>query len=150
MAGTVRENILLRRAFYLPIPSGGAVGTYTHQSAGNNLGKIVAAVTLAPQEEGAALAGEAAASVAELGRKLGMQVVATTPRFLSRDDVTPEAIKEEEDILREQALKSGMDMGCDMRTGVVFHWVLQCNDPGMDVHPFGPSEQASRPRLWTK
>ena len=107
MAGTVRENMKLRRAFYLPIPQGGIAGSYIHQSAGEGLGKIAGAVVLAPQTAGAELSGDAASSVAELGRKLSMQVVASAPRFLDKDSVTPEAMQEEEAILREQARGSG-------------------------------------------
>lgn len=113
----MRENMKLRRAFYLPIPQGGIAGSYIHQSAGEGLGKIAGAVVLAPQTAGAELTGDAASSVAELGRKLSMQVVASAPRFLDKDSVTPEAMQEEEAILREQARGSGAWDGVGRRWG---------------------------------
>lgn len=127
MAGTVRENMKLRRAFYLPIPQGGIAGSYIHQSAGEGLGKIAGAVVLAPQTAGAELSGDAASSVAELGRKLSMQVVASAPRFLDKDSVTPEAMQEEEAILREQARGSGawdwVGHGWEVHSGWGHVWI---------------------------
>lgn len=105
VAGTVRENIRLRRAFLLPLPPGGVVGSYLHQSSGEGLGQMAGLVALA--SEAGALEGGAAAQAADLARKLGMQVVASAPKFLDRSAVTAEALQAEEDILREQAKGSG-------------------------------------------
>lgn len=108
VAGTVRENVRLRRAFFLPRPTGGVVASYLHQGAGEGLGRIAALVVLAPRDPGAELAGPAAEAAADLARKLGMQVVASAPRFLDREGVDPVAVEEERQVLRSQALGSGM------------------------------------------
>lgn len=107
VAGMVRENVRLRRAFFLPRPTGGVVASYLHQGAGEGLGRIAALVVLAPRDPGTELAGPAAEAAADLARKLGMQVVASAPRFLDREGVDPVAVEEERQVLRSQALGSG-------------------------------------------
>lgn len=58
VAGSVRENVKLRRGFRLEAP-GGVVGTYLHSSVAPGLGRIAGLVAL--QSSSGALAGEAAA-----------------------------------------------------------------------------------------
>lgn len=57
VAGSVRENIRLRRGFRLAAGPGGVVGSYLHQSVAPGLGRIAGLVAL---EASPALAGEAA------------------------------------------------------------------------------------------
>ncbi len=58
VAGSVRENVKLRRGFRLEAP-GGVVGAYLHSSVAPGLGRIAGLVAL--QSSSGALAGEAAA-----------------------------------------------------------------------------------------
>lgn len=58
VAGSVRENVRLRRGFRLAAPQpGGLVGAYLHQGMGPGLGRIAGLVALQAQPP---LAGEAA------------------------------------------------------------------------------------------
>lgn len=59
MAGTVRENVRLRRGFRLAAAPGGLVGCYLHQSVAPGLGRIAGLVAL---ESSTPLAGDAAAA----------------------------------------------------------------------------------------
>lgn len=58
VAGSVRENVRLRRGFRLAARPGGLVGVYLHQSVAPGLGRIAGLVAL---EASPPLAGEAAA-----------------------------------------------------------------------------------------
>lgn len=65
VAGSVRENVRLRRGFRLEAP-GGVVGTYLHSSVAPGLGRIAGLVAV--QGSSGALAGEAAVQ-AQVGRQ---------------------------------------------------------------------------------
>ena len=94
------ENLVLRRACALPVPTeGGAVASYVHNAYAPGLGRTVAAVALRSQAGPAALQA--------LGAKLSMHIVAAAPRYLSRDDVEPAALERERSIVTEQAAASG-------------------------------------------
>lgn len=64
VAGTVRENVRLRRGFRLAAAPGGLVGCYLHQSVAPGLGRIAGLVALECSQP---LAGDAAAA-AQVGR----------------------------------------------------------------------------------
>eukprot|EP00887_Chlorella_sp_A99_P000456 scaffold17.g456.t1 len=104
VAGSVRENVRLRRGFRLAAGPGGAVGTYVHAAVGGGLGRIAGLVAL---ESEPPAAGEAAAAVEDLARKLAMQVVGAAPRYLDRRSVPDDDLAAECALLREQAAKSG-------------------------------------------
>ncbi|PSC75347.1 elongation factor Ts [Micractinium conductrix] len=104
LAGSVRENVRLRRGFRLAAP-GGVVGAYVHSAVAPGLGRIAGLVSL--QSSSGALAGAAAVGAQELAHKLAMQVVGAVPRYLKRSQVPSAALEEESKLLREQALKSG-------------------------------------------
>lgn len=128
VAGTVRENIQLRRAFQLS-SSHGVVGWYMHGALAPGLGRIAAAVALQASvaAEGGVIGGvppSAAAeggviggvppsalseneAVRELAYRLAMQVVGAGARYLSRADVPREVVAAEEAVVREQAAKTG-------------------------------------------
>lgn len=58
VAGSVRENVRLRRGFRLSAGAGGLVGCYLHQSVAPGLGRIAGLVAL---ESSKPLASDAAA-----------------------------------------------------------------------------------------
>lgn len=65
VAGSVRENVRLRRGFRLAAAPGGLIGCYLHQSVAPGLGRIAGLVAL---ESSKPLAGDAAAT-AQVGRQ---------------------------------------------------------------------------------
>jgi elongation factor Ts len=98
MVATIGENMTLRRARVLSVPSG-VVATYMHNALKPGLGKIGVLVALeAPSE----LDG-----LETLGRQIGMHVAATRPDALDIDAVDPAALERERAVLSEQARASG-------------------------------------------
>ncbi len=98
LIATVGENMTLRRARVLRVPSG-VVATYVHASLRPGIGKIgVLAAIEAPSESDA---------LELLGRQVGMHVAATRPAALDVDAVDPAALERERAVLVEQARASG-------------------------------------------
>ena len=98
MVATIGENMNLRRASVLTVPSG-VVAAYVHQALKPGLGKI--GVLAAVQGEGAEDA------MTTLGRQIGMHVAAARPDALDISSVSPEALEREKNVLTEQARASG-------------------------------------------
>jgi elongation factor Ts len=98
LIATVGENMTIRRAKRLTVPSG-VVATYTHSAIKPGLGKIgVLAALEAPSEIEA---------LETLGRQIGMHVAATRPDSLDVDAIDPSALEREKAVLTEQARASG-------------------------------------------
>jgi len=76
----------------------GAVGTYIHAG-----GKIGVLVELNCESDFVARTDD----FQELLRDVAMHIAASEPRFVGRDEVTPEDIEREKDIYRAQAVASG-------------------------------------------
>ncbi len=98
LIATIGENMTIRRARVLSVPSG-VVATYVHQTLKPGLGKIGVLVALEGSSELEALE--------LLGRQVGMHVAAARPDSLDVDGVDPAALARERAVLTEQALKSG-------------------------------------------
>ncbi|MGG5889201.1 translation elongation factor Ts [Falsiroseomonas sp. HC035] len=98
MIATIGENMTIRRARVLRVPSG-TVATYMHNAVKPGLGKIGVLVALEASSEIEALE--------TLGRQIGMHVAATRPEALEVDAVDPSALEREKAVLREQAATSG-------------------------------------------
>jgi elongation factor Ts len=98
LIATIGENMTLRRAAVISVPSG-VVATYIHQALRPGLGKIGVLVGVAGSGELAALES--------LGRQVGMHVAAARPDALDVDAVDPAALDRERAILGEQARASG-------------------------------------------
>ena len=95
---TIGENMSLRRMAALSVGSGTVV-SYMHNSTAPGLGRIGVLV---------ALESTAAAVVLEgLGKQIAMHIAATSPASLSVDDLDPESVQRERDVLIEQAKASG-------------------------------------------
>lgn len=95
---TIGENMSLRRMAKLSVGEG-AVITYVHNAVADGLGKIGVLVAL-----------ESAASADALnavGKQLAMHVAAAAPASLSADDLDPEMMARERQILVDQAIQSG-------------------------------------------
>ena len=98
LIATIGENMSIRRARVLTVPSG-VVATYIHSAVSPGLGKIgVLAAVEAPS---------ASEALETLGRQIGMHVAATRPASLDIDGVDPQALERERAVLVEQAKASG-------------------------------------------
>lgn len=98
LIATIGENMSIRRARVLSVPSG-VVATYVHSAVSPGLGKIgVLAAVEAPT---------ASEAMEDLGRRIGMHVAATRPAALDVDSVDPQALERERAVLVEQAKASG-------------------------------------------
>jgi len=98
LVATIGENMNLRRAKVLTVPSG-VVATYVHNALKPGLGKIGVLVAVESKDEQSALE--------TLGRQVGMHVAATRPDALDVDAVDPAALEREKGVLTEQARASG-------------------------------------------
>ena len=98
LIATIGENMSLRRARVLRVPSG-VVATYVHAALRPGLGKIGVLAAIEAQSESEALE--------LLGRQVGMHVAATSPSALDVDAVDPAALERERAVLMEQARASG-------------------------------------------
>ncbi|MBB2168725.1 elongation factor Ts [Gluconacetobacter aggeris] len=98
LIATIGENMSIRRARVLSVPSG-VVASYIHSAVRPGLGKIgVLAAIEAPSESEA---------LEILGRQIGMHVAATRPAALDIDSVDPASLERERAVLVEQARASG-------------------------------------------
>jgi len=95
---TIGENMSLRRMVRLSV-SEGAVITYVHNAVTDGLGKIGVLVALESTASSDALTA--------LGKQLAMHVAAAAPASLSADDLDPEMMARERQILVDQAIQSG-------------------------------------------
>jgi elongation factor Ts len=98
MIATIGENMNLRRAALLSVESG-ILASYVHNQQEPGLGKIAVLVGLETSGD--------ASRLARLGRELAMHVAAANPHAVSRDELGPEALERERNILTEQARASG-------------------------------------------
>ena len=95
---TIGENMSLRRMVKLSV-SEGVVVSYVHNAAADGLGRIGVLVALESAAAADVLTG--------LGKQLAMHVAAAAPASLSADDLDPEMVARERQILVDQAIQSG-------------------------------------------
>ena len=95
---TIGENMSLRRMESVSVGSGSVV-SYMHNSTAPGLGRIGVLVALESSADTAVLE--------ELGKQIAMHIAATSPASLSVDDLDPESVQRERDVLIEQAKASG-------------------------------------------
>ena len=95
---TIGENMSLRRMEKLSVNEG-AVVSYIHNAAAEGLGRIGVLVALKSSASADALNA--------LGKQLAMHVAAAAPASLSSDDLDPEMVAKERQILIDQAVQSG-------------------------------------------
>lgn len=94
----IGENMSLRRAASVSVNTG-VVVPYMHTAVVPNQGKIGVLVALESTGDQAQLA--------DLGKKIAMHIAASSPRFLSIQDVDAETLAHEKSIYEEQAKASG-------------------------------------------
>jgi len=95
---TIGENMSIRRAAGLEV-SNGVLAHYIHNAMKPGLGKI--AVLVAMESEGGTDGLE------DVGKQIAMHIAAARPQSVSRDDLDPEAIERERQVLIDQARESG-------------------------------------------
>lgn len=95
---TIGENMNFRQSIGLTVEQG-VVATYIHNSVAPGLGKIAVLVALESSADETTLTA--------LGKQLAMHVAATAPRALTIEDLDPEAVERERNVLVEQARESG-------------------------------------------
>jgi len=95
---TIGENMSLRRAVVMEV-SQGAVASYVHNAAADNLGKIGVLVALESSGD--------ADKLAAIGRQVAMHVAATNPLAATRDDMDAEVVEREKQIFIDTAKESG-------------------------------------------
>lgn len=95
---TIGENMSLRRMQKLSV-NAGMVVPYIHNAVADGLGRIGVLVGMESGADGAVLSS--------LGKQVAMHIAATSPASLSVDDLDPELVARERDVLIEQAKESG-------------------------------------------
>ncbi len=95
---TIGENMTLRRAAELSVANG-AIGTYTHSSVIDGLGKIGVLVALESKAEPKELS--------IFGRMVAMHVAATNPAAVEAKGIDEKTLARERDVLSEKARASG-------------------------------------------
>ncbi|MBF0247973.1 MAG: elongation factor Ts [Alphaproteobacteria bacterium] len=94
LISTIGENMNIRRVKVLE-SAGGEVASYMHSAVADGLGKI------------GVLVAAKGSDVQGFGKQVCMHVAATNPASLSRDDLDPELVEREKQVLTEQARESG-------------------------------------------
>ena len=98
MISTIGENMSLRRATVLSVDAG-LMSAYVHNQIAPGLGKI--GVLVALQSTGTADV------LATTGKQIAMHIAASNPASISRDDLDPEMVERERQVLTDQAIESG-------------------------------------------
>ena len=98
LIATIGENMQLRRSAFVSVGTG-VVASYMHSAVKPGLGKIGVLVGLESDGD--------AKPLGALGKQLAMHIAATSPRFLSTDDVDAESLARERRVLTDQAKESG-------------------------------------------
>ena len=94
---TIGENMMLRRMQKVSVSSG-AVVPYIHNAVADGLGRIGVLVGLE--------AGSASDDLNNLGKQLAMHIAATTPAAISVEELDPELVAREREVLVQQAKES--------------------------------------------
>lgn len=96
--GTIGENLSLRRSDGLSVDNG-VVASYVHNQMAPGLGKIGVLVALESTGD--------ADKLNTLGRQIAMHVAATNPLAATTDELDPEVVAKERQVLADQAKESG-------------------------------------------
>jgi elongation factor Ts len=96
----LREKIVFRRFEFISTDTNGALAAYVHVPANDKIGVLV------ELEAGSAEAAKSEAAKS-LGRELAMQIAASRPRYMTREEVPANILEQERDIARTQARNEG-------------------------------------------
>ena len=95
---TIGENMNIRRIEYLEV-SKGVLISYVHNSVAEGLGRLGVLVALET--------GVQNNDIKEIGKQIAMHIAATSPKSLNIEDLDPEVVKRERQVLIDQAMSSG-------------------------------------------
>lgn len=96
----LRERIVFRRFEFISTDETGLLAAYVHVPANDKIGVLV--------ELGAGTAAQAkSAELQQLGKEIAMQIAGARPKYLTRDEVSPQVLETERDIARTTALQEG-------------------------------------------
>ncbi|KAL3502959.1 hypothetical protein ACH5RR_037408 [Cinchona calisaya] len=96
------ENVKLRRGFAMSAPSYGVMSTYLHTSPRPGVGRIAGLLSIEVEDQIASLD-----ALPHVGSELTMHVVAPKSPFLTKEDVSSEAMESKREILMSQAESTG-------------------------------------------
>lgn len=102
VAAMMGENVKLRRGFAMSAPSLGVISTYLHTSPQPGVGRIAGILSLEVEDKNVSQD-----ALQRVGSELAMHVVAAKPLFLTKEDVSSDALSSEREILKSQAESSG-------------------------------------------
>jgi elongation factor Ts len=92
------EHISLRRCAFVAAARG-VVASYVHNVKGPGLGSIGVLVALESTADTDALVG--------IGQKVGMHIAASSPLWVSQEDIPPDVLREKRAVLADEARKTG-------------------------------------------
>ncbi len=95
---TIGENMNIRRTEFLEV-SNGLIVSYIHNSVADGLGKLGVLVALESIAEKNKLL--------EIGKQIAMHIAATSPKSLNIEDLDPDLVERERQVLTDQAIASG-------------------------------------------
>ncbi len=98
LVATIGENMTLRRAAAISVNEG-VVATYIHNQAADGMGKIGVLVALESPGD--------APRLTDLGRKVAMHIASMKPLAATTDELDPNVVEKERQILTAQAAESG-------------------------------------------
>ncbi|MCS6775469.1 MAG: translation elongation factor Ts [Chloroherpetonaceae bacterium] len=91
----LRESIVFRRCAFIATGPNGALAAYVHVPANDKIGVLVELEASSPEQA-------RSEAVQTLGRELAMQVAASRPRYMTREEVPESVIQTEMEIARAQ------------------------------------------------
>jgi elongation factor Ts len=96
----LRERIVFKRFEFISTDANGALAGYVHVPANDKIGVLVELEAGSPEEA-------KSAAIQSLGKELAMQIAASRPRYLSREEVPADILAQERDIALTQAKNEG-------------------------------------------
>ena len=95
---TIGENMNIRRVEFLEV-SEGILVSYVHNNVADGLGRLGVLVALESKAE--------KNNLLETGKQVAMHIAATSPKSLNVEDLDPQIIEREREVLIDQAMASG-------------------------------------------
>ena len=95
---TIGENMNIRRVEFLEV-SEGILVSYVHNNVADGLGRLGVLVALESKAK--------KNNLLETGKQVAMHIAATSPKSLNIDDLDPQIVEREREVLIDQAMASG-------------------------------------------
>ena len=100
------ENCLVETSDVFDYSKNEIIGVYLHGSISQNLASKAAVVILTTKKQ---IKEEDTQNLVNFAEQLGMQVVASKPKYLNKEDIPLDILENEKKILKEQIIKSNSD-----------------------------------------